>query len=91
MTRVVRSILAYAWEVQELPYTPAVTPTMPAAPWALSLTRNSMSSFSYDPQIARGGTQSVPSAHTLWQGDDLGWADGVGGGTCLQMFHHEGN
>lgn len=68
-----------------------VTPTMPAAPWALSPTRNSMSSFSYDLQMARGGTQSVPSAHTLWQGNDLGWVDGVGEGTCLQMFHRAGN
>lgn len=44
------------------------------------------------PYPASHMTSQFPEVgHTLWQGDDLGYADGVGGGACLQMSHPAGN
>jgi len=46
-----------------------------------------VSSFSYELRIAYWGEMWVPPAHSPRQGNDLGWARGMGGGTS--KFHHE--
>lgn len=89
--------LTYAWDVQELPYRPADCGGV--GRHTTTNTCSTLDPLSHQelrvrllmwPLNCLLGWDMVPAAHTPHQGDELGWANGVGGGTCLQMFHHAG-